>query len=216
MPVGVSPKEQILDAAAALFEKRGFSATTTRQIAEAAGLQQGSMFHYFPRKIDILGALLDTTLLPALEYVAWLDGVDIPASQKLYLLCYRDTATMCAGQHNLYALLNLPEAKSADFDAFWAEEKKLRATYARYIAEGMADGSFGGMAPAVPTEMVFAMVESSMRWFRRGQDDVAEAATAVASAVLRLLLSDPNDLDDTVARALEHVALAPHPDAADD
>ncbi|WP_051791037.1 TetR/AcrR family transcriptional regulator [Amycolatopsis jejuensis] len=215
MPAGASAREQILDAAAALFARQGFSATTTRQIAEAAGLEQGSMFHYFPRKLDILGTLLDMSL-PAVEHVAWLDGVDLPASEKLYLLCYRDTAAMCAEEHNLSALLNLPEAKPPNFEAFWAEEKKLRAAYSRYIAEGLADGSFGGMTLALATEMVIAMVESPMQWFRSGRDDAAETATAVASAALRLLLADRGDLDDTVARALDHLALAPSPAATGD
>lgn len=215
MPPGTSPKEQILDAAAALFEKQGFSATTTRQIADAAGLEQGSMFHYFPRKKDILATLLDKTLLPALEHAAWLDDVDLPASEKLYLLSYRDTFTFCSGPHNLGALLNLPEAKLPDFDSFWEEEKKLRAAYRRYIDAGLSDGSFDGISPDLAMEMVFAMVDSSIKWFQRGRDDASEAATGVASSVLRLLLSDREAIAGTVARASQHLADAPNSEPAE-
>lgn len=209
MAPGGAPKEQILEAAAALFETQGFSATTTRQIADAVGLEQGSLAHYFPRKSDILGTLLDRTLTPALERVAWLDRVDLPASERLYLLVYRDTLTFCSGQHNLPALLHLPEARLSTFDSFWQEERKLRAAYRRYVGAGFADGSFDGFAPDLATELVFALVESSGRWFRRGRDDPSQAAAVVGTSVLRLLMVDRGAVPGIVTRALRHVSAAP-------
>ena len=209
LPPGVSPAEQILDAAAALFEKQGFSATTTRQIAEAAGLEQGSMFHYFPRKKDILATLLNRTLTPALKHASWLDDVDLPAGEKLYLLAFRDTLTFCSGRNNLGALLNLPEARLPDFDSFWSEEAKLRAAYRRYIESGLADGSFDGIAPDLATQLVFAMVDSSIKWFQRGRDNPSEAAEAVGRAVLRLLIADRELIAAIVDRATHQVADAP-------
>ncbi|OQX16322.1 MAG: TetR family transcriptional regulator [Desulfobulbaceae bacterium A2] len=41
---------RILAQAAALFTAKGFEATTTRDIAEAAGLAVGTLFNYFPSK----------------------------------------------------------------------------------------------------------------------------------------------------------------------
>ena len=62
-------REEILSAAAGLFETYGYTATSTRAIATEVGLRQASLFHYFARKDDILSELLDRTLRPTLEGV---------------------------------------------------------------------------------------------------------------------------------------------------
>jgi len=49
--------EAILDAAAHLFVERGYAATTTNHVAEAAGVSVGSLYQYFPSKDALLVAL---------------------------------------------------------------------------------------------------------------------------------------------------------------
>ena len=61
--------EEILMAAAELFAEHGFTATPTRAIADAVGLRQASLFHYFARKEDMLIELLDRTVRPTLDVV---------------------------------------------------------------------------------------------------------------------------------------------------
>lgn len=50
-------REQILDTALGLFATYGFAATSTKQIAIAAGISEGLVFRYFPNKASILHAL---------------------------------------------------------------------------------------------------------------------------------------------------------------
>jgi AcrR family transcriptional regulator len=52
-------RNQILDAALKLFAHRGFGATSVRDIAEAAELSKGNVYHHFPDKESIFRALLD-------------------------------------------------------------------------------------------------------------------------------------------------------------
>ena len=49
---------QILRAALDLFVRRGYAETTIGQIAEAASMSTGLMFHYFPSKEDLYLALV--------------------------------------------------------------------------------------------------------------------------------------------------------------
>jgi AcrR family transcriptional regulator len=48
-----------LEAALALFSSQGFGATSMRQIADAAGLSVGNVYHHFPSKDAIFQRLLD-------------------------------------------------------------------------------------------------------------------------------------------------------------
>ncbi len=47
-------KQQILDAAARVFSEKGYGGATTREIAEAADLAEGTLYNYFPSKRDLL------------------------------------------------------------------------------------------------------------------------------------------------------------------
>jgi AcrR family transcriptional regulator len=52
----------ILDAAARVFEARGFDAGTTNHVAELAGVSIGSLYEYFPNKDAMVVALVEREL----------------------------------------------------------------------------------------------------------------------------------------------------------
>lgn len=55
---------RILDAAEDLFAERGFEATSLREIARRAGLQQPGLYNHFASKRDLYAAVLDRALSP--------------------------------------------------------------------------------------------------------------------------------------------------------
>ncbi len=70
-PASADSRQRILDAAEQLFARDGFDATPTAAVAKRAGVPKGLVFYYFPKKIDVLLALLDerlTTPDPLLEH----------------------------------------------------------------------------------------------------------------------------------------------------
>jgi len=55
-------REVILAEAAKLFARKGVSATTVRELGEAAGILSGSLYHHFESKEAIVDAILSTHL----------------------------------------------------------------------------------------------------------------------------------------------------------
>lgn len=51
-------REQILNVAAEMFSRQGFSGTRTREIAEAAGVNEAIIFRHFPKKEDLYWAVI--------------------------------------------------------------------------------------------------------------------------------------------------------------
>ncbi len=49
-----SRRDELIDAAAHLFSRRGYERTSVRDIAEAVGIQSGSIFYHFSSKEEIL------------------------------------------------------------------------------------------------------------------------------------------------------------------
>jgi AcrR family transcriptional regulator len=69
-------RKLIMDASAGLFSQKGYAATTTKDIAEAADIGESTLYGYFPGKRDILLAILGSqvqlfdTLFGDLEPIA--------------------------------------------------------------------------------------------------------------------------------------------------
>ncbi|WP_330182958.1 TetR/AcrR family transcriptional regulator [Nocardia sp. NBC_01503] len=55
---GIERREQILDAALRTIAERGFFATSVAELAEAVGLSQGGLLHYFGSKEELFVAVL--------------------------------------------------------------------------------------------------------------------------------------------------------------
>lgn len=69
-------RNQILESALKLFSHRGYGATSVRDIAEAAGISKGNVYHHFPDKETIFRALLD-------QYFQAMSQPDFPFNQAL-------------------------------------------------------------------------------------------------------------------------------------
>jgi TetR/AcrR family transcriptional regulator, cholesterol catabolism regulator len=74
---------QLIDTALPVFAAQGFDGTTVKELAEAAGVTQGLLYHYFPSKEALLQAALERHyFLPQLRRIAAPDR-DRPAAEVL-------------------------------------------------------------------------------------------------------------------------------------
>ena len=81
-------KDRIVYAAMLLFAQKGYASTSVADILQAAGINAGSLYHFFPGKQDVLLAVLDAYLQgihPMLLQPAW-KGVTDPIERVFALL----------------------------------------------------------------------------------------------------------------------------------
>src|ERR1700739_3812119 len=64
-----SRRDELLELAAAMFAERGLRATTVRDIADAAGILSGSLYHHFASKEEMVDEVLR-------GFLVWLFGGD--------------------------------------------------------------------------------------------------------------------------------------------
>jgi len=188
------PQDEILFAAARLFAERGFAGTSTRAIAEAAGLRQPSLFHWFPSKEAILEALLERTLAPSLAFAESLAGEGGSPAERLHRLLRFDVRHLCAYPFDP-AILLAPEARRPRLRRFWARRERLLGHVRALIEEGVRAGELAVAEPDVAARAIVGMGESVLLWSRalRGRDPAA-LGDEVAALALRALLREPGDL----------------------
>ncbi|WP_046726727.1 TetR/AcrR family transcriptional regulator [Streptomyces humi] len=201
---GLEPRAELLAAAAELFTTHGYAATTTRAVAERAGMRQASMYHYVSGKEELLAELLESTVTPSLAYARELLADDAtPAAERLRALCRADVELLCAGPHNLGALYLLPEVRAERFAAFRAVRAELKDAYRQLIAASVSAsvsatasaataGAAGGASAKgeleLRTDLVFGLIEGVILVHRSEPERPArEFASATADAALRIV-----------------------------
>lgn len=183
----LSPRDQILDAAAHLFVERGYAATSTRAIAEEVGIRQASLYYHFPSKESILEVLLMRTVEPSMVVADLMVASTAAPTARLYALARFDALQLFGGAHNVGALYFLPEVHQERFAAFRAERARLRAAYESLVAQSIV----GDAAPEHLVDVVFGVVESAISIRAdRPQTEPDILATTIATGCLRLLGHD--------------------------
>lgn len=80
-------RERIVHAALALFQSKGFEATTTKEIARTAGIAEGTVFNYFRTKDDIALHFFEMEVERAIETVRTTPRLrKAPLEEKLFAL----------------------------------------------------------------------------------------------------------------------------------
>jgi AcrR family transcriptional regulator len=133
-------RERLLDAALDVFVERGFGAATVRDIAQAAGVTAGLLYHYFDSKEALLATLLEErTFLPELRR-RLAAPQERPAPEVLVALLreYRRVLARNAGLVSLYFSTSSTNCHvRAAMQAFVAEGQRLLADFlAARVAAG--------------------------------------------------------------------------------
>ena len=82
-------REQILEAAMAVFVEKGYSGSTTLEIAKAANVSEVTLFRYFSSKQEMFLAGVEPILLSTLEGTINTSSELNPEEKLEYILCER-------------------------------------------------------------------------------------------------------------------------------
>jgi AcrR family transcriptional regulator len=181
-------REQILNAAAALFSEAGFAGTSTRAIAARVGIRQQSLYSHFAGKEDILAELLKNSVRPSIDFIASVEGRipnEASAAAALFALASFDTQTLRRAPHNIGALYLIPEIQTPRFDVFRSERTTLRNAYGRLGAAAALPAVSAALAPARLGTVLIQLVEVVIQLRRDNQG--AEDDEAVATSCLRVI-----------------------------
>jgi AcrR family transcriptional regulator len=204
----MSGREQILDAAAQMFSERGYKETSTREIAEAVGVKQSSLYYHFANKQEILATLLAGTVKPSLSFANKLARTGEPPHVQLYALTHFDVSLLSGEQWNIGALYDLPELRAEPFEGFRRDRRLLQRAYRRRIVEGAKSGVLQITSADVASALVFTLVESVITMRSNGMRIDSALPEVIARGCLRLLECADEDAATAAAECKRLLALA--------
>lgn len=137
---GVAKREEILTEALTVIAQNGYSRASVRQLAEAVGLSQAGLLHYFSSKEELFTAVLQKRdEVDAAVYLE--DSSDLEALSTLAAVMRHNTEV--PGLAQLYSRLSAeatdPEHPAHDF--FVQRTAQFRALFAENIRARQQSGS---------------------------------------------------------------------------
>ena len=151
----------VLEAAARLFARDGYSATTTAGIAREAGVATGTVFRLFPDKAALLAALhldIETRFAECMAE-AW-DACDAPAAERFEPM-YRALFALLAELRERMPImaLGVAGAGAAAREPGSVIKARIEAQYARAVAAG----ELRSLPRGAVVHIVSGMVDGAMR-----------------------------------------------------
>src|SRR5215510_10993395 len=160
---GEERRSQILAVAVSLFSNRGFRGTTTKEIAQAAGVSEAMVFRHFATKEELYAAIID--------HKTCADDRFDPSEMAADAIKRKDdravfeTLALAALEHHekdpdfqrllLHSALEKHQLAQMFFNEF------VRPVYeflSSYIRERQRDGAFVGVDPAIVVRCFIGMV----------------------------------------------------------
>lgn len=180
-------RQDLLCAAARLFRQQGFAATSTRDIAAAAGMRAGSPFYHFENKAALLFAVVEQGMHAAIDRQAQVLRA-LPArvgvTDRLRALA-RVHFEILLGAGSDFIPVMLFEWRSLD-PSQRAAIQRLQRDYERAWVDAIdalhAAGCIGGQARLARLMMLGAL-NWSVQWYRAGQGATLDALTDSAMAL---------------------------------
>jgi TetR/AcrR family fatty acid metabolism transcriptional regulator len=186
-------RRRIIDAAVEVFADKGFFSAKVSEIAEAAGVADGTIYLYFESKDDLLISLFREKMAEILHRLGTIVGEhdDPEAKLRRYIL---EHLNLVAEQPKLMQVLTVELRQSSLF-----MKEHSHRSFARYLAllagiidDGQKRGAFKRhLRPNVMVRAIFGAIdEISLSWVLSGTEEAPPAErTEVAAEICELVLS---------------------------
>lgn len=157
----VNTHDRIIEAAIRLFSEKGFNGTTTKEIAEAAEVNEALIFRHFSTKRDLYGAIIEKKISeePGIEIVleAHRDSKDdrlvfSAIASRMFEKCGRDPSFM--------RLLHFSALEGHDLSDMFFDTyvEFMNMLISDYIDTRIKDGEFKRLNPLYSSKAFIGMV----------------------------------------------------------
>jgi AcrR family transcriptional regulator len=181
-------RQAILDAGALLFAKVGYANARMEEIARACGATKSMLYHYFPRKEDLLFEIVREHAAGALSTMEEVLARPLPPAQRLAEFVggwvRQSLAARARNAVLMYDLKFLPRRQQA---VILDLERRMIERLGALVAELCpALPRAGTTAPKTYALLLFGMLNWTETWFRAGG---AFGPEEMASRISRLFLA---------------------------
>ena len=181
--------DTLLGAAVALFNERGYEATSMDELAARLGVTKSAIYHHVPSKGELLRLALDRALDALFALTEETGATTGPAIDRLEYVVRGSVRVLAAELPFVTQLLRLRGNTEVERTALHRRREFDRVVTALVRAAGHEGDVRADVDPALVSRLLFGTVNSLTEWYRpdRGltADELADAVVAITFAGLR-------------------------------
>jgi AcrR family transcriptional regulator len=181
--------DTLLDGAVALFNERGYEATSMDELAARLGVTKSAIYHHVPSKVELLRLALDRALDALFALTEETGATTGPAIDRLEYVVRGSVRVLAAELPFVTLLLRLRGNSEVERTALHRRREFDRVVTGLVRAAEHEGDVRADVDPAVISRLLFGTVNSLTEWYRpdRGltADDLADAVVAITFAGLR-------------------------------
>ena len=133
--------ERILEAAVALFERKGFAATTALEIANSADVAEKTFYNHFPTKQHLIEELAERSVEGTARLLAEAHRIPGTTADRLRYFCDRSADEAEQGSRQLTREVLLELVRVTQLDGAGPERNRaLQIAFRKLIDDGIASG----------------------------------------------------------------------------
>jgi AcrR family transcriptional regulator len=198
-------RSQIVAVASELFSQKGFRGTTTKEIADHAGVSEAIIFRHFATKDDLYRAILDDKVNQTKERMK--ENLNEAAGRRDDNAYFGSLAYEMLEFHSkdrtLMRLLLFSALEGHDLSEmfFHSTAREMKNHIRRYIKQRIADGAFRPIDPALAARAFVGMVlnQAQVRNIFR-DDDLRFSNRQIADRFVDIFLNGIRKPDHTGSR----------------
>lgn len=161
-------REQIYQAAGALFRRRGYNATSIRDIARELDLQGGSLYAHISSKEEVLWAIVSAAVEQFFAVARPLVAADAPADARLRAMIAGHIGVVVGAiEQATVFLYDWKHLSVPHREAVAARRDEYESLYRAVIAEGIAAGVFAPTDPKLAATMILSALNGIALWYHR-------------------------------------------------
>jgi AcrR family transcriptional regulator len=181
--------DSLLDVAVAVFNERGYDATSMDELAARLGITKSAIYHHVPSKVELLRLALDRALDGLFAVTEEPGATAGPAIERLEHVV-RGSVRVLTEQLPFVTLLLRVRGNSDVEQAALQRRREFDRIVTDLVRAAEEEGDVRpDVDPAVTSRLLFGTVNSLTEWYRPGgglsADDLADALVATTFDGLR-------------------------------
>lgn len=178
----------IMAAARQVIAERGYENALMSEIADRAGIVEGTLYRYFDNKRDLLTKVVDDWFEEVLSSDSNLASIRGTWNRLRHLTWRALQAIRSQPALSRYMLLEIRRDPDYRHTRSFKLNRRFTAEVSEVFASAIASGEFrSDVSPVLLRDMVFGCIEHSTWKFLRGEGDFAidEVADGIATVIMR-------------------------------
>ena len=159
--MAIETYNKILSAAHRLFVKQGYTATSMRQVAQAAGIGKATIYHHFPEKQSIVMALLQRNITRMEESLQLVRAESHPRG-RIQVAAEASVDFLFESADILQIVRReIPGGRDQMLDSFARFFQEYMALLADAVQRGIEQGLFRPVDPVNTARVLMTMIQGT-------------------------------------------------------